>query len=54
MDYDKLVKEQLGNCYRFIKAYRAFENNELRIIAKGPKGYEHRYILIDGQLTEKL
>jgi hypothetical protein len=53
MDYRKMIKEQLGEGYTFVKAYNAFENGELRIIAKDERGFEHRYILIDGQLTEK-
>jgi hypothetical protein len=48
-----MVKEQLGNGYTFVKAYNAFENGEVRIIAKDTSGREHRYILIDGRLTEK-
>jgi hypothetical protein len=53
MNYRELVKEQLGNGYTFSKAYNAFENGELRIIATDENGWEHRYILKDGQLTEK-
>jgi hypothetical protein len=53
MNYQKLINDQLGNEFTFIKAYNAFENGELRIIAKDPQGYEHRYILVDGKLTEK-
>jgi hypothetical protein len=53
MDYRKLVKEQLGEGYTFKKAYNAFESGELRIIATDAGGHEHRYILIDGRLTEK-
>jgi hypothetical protein len=59
MDYRKLVGEQLGDGYAFVKAYNAFENGELRIIAKDTQGREHRYILVDdgspagSQLTEK-
>lgn len=53
MDYQKLIGEQLGNGYTFVKAYNAFENGELRIIVKDVLGYEHRYILVDGKLTEK-
>jgi hypothetical protein len=33
MDCRKLVKEQLGEGFAFKKAYTAFENGELRIIA---------------------
>lgn len=47
------VKEQLGDGYTFVKAYNAFENGELRIIAMDERGFEHRYILVDGKLTEK-
>lgn len=54
MDYRKIVKEKLGECSTFTKAYNAFENGELRIIAKDERGFEHRYILIDGKLIEKL
>ena len=53
MDYRELVKEQLGDGFTFVKTYNAFENGELRIIAKDERGCEHRYILIDGRLTEK-
>ena len=53
MDYRQTVKEQLGEGFTFTKAYNAFENGELRIIAKDERGFEHRYILADGQLTEK-
>ena len=53
MDYRKLISEQLGAGYAFMKAYNAFENGELRIIAKDAQDYEHRYILVDGELTEK-
>lgn len=53
MNYQKLVKEQLGDGFTFVKAYNAFENGELRIIAKDERGCEHRYILQDGRLTEK-
>ncbi len=53
MDYRKMVKEQLGEGFSFKKAYNAFENGELRIIATDERGCEHRYILIDGRLTEK-
>ncbi|GHU53737.1 hypothetical protein FACS1894132_06760 [Clostridia bacterium] len=53
MSYREMIKEQLGNGYTFTKAYNAFENGELRIIAEDESGWEHRYILIDGQLTEK-
>lgn len=53
MDYRKLISEQLGDGYTFVKAYNAFENGELRIIAKDALGCEHRYILVDGKLTEK-
>jgi hypothetical protein len=53
MDYRQMIKAQLGGGYTFVKAYTAFENGELRIIAKDERGYEHRYILIDGRLTEK-
>ena len=52
-DYQKLIKEQLGDNLTFKKAYNAFENGELRIIVTDERGYEHRYILINGQLTEK-
>jgi hypothetical protein len=52
-DYREMVKEQLGEGYTFLKAYNAFENSELRIIAKDSDGREHRYILTDGRLTEK-
>ncbi len=48
-----MVKEQLGDGYTFSKAYNAFENGELRIIVKDENGFEHRFILKDGQLTEK-
>lgn len=48
-----MVKEQLGDGYTFSKAYNAFENGELRIIAEDADGHEHRYILVDGKLTEK-
>ena len=47
------VKEQLGDGYTFAKAYNAFENGELRIIATDDRGYEHRYTLINGRLIEK-
>lgn len=53
MDYRKLVKEQLGEGFAFKKAYNAFENGELRIIAEDADGHEHRYILKGGKLTEK-
>lgn len=53
MDYRQMIKEQLGEGFAFKKAYNAFENGELRIIATDERGYEHRYILIDGRLTEK-
>jgi hypothetical protein len=53
MDCRKLVKEQLGESFAFKKAYNAFENGELRIIAEDKDGREHRYILVDGKLTEK-
>ncbi len=53
MDYRQVIKEQLGEGFTFKKAYNAFENGELRIIATDERGYEHRYILIDGRLTEK-
>ena len=53
MDYRKLINEQLGDGYTFVKVYNAFENGELRIIAKDAQGCEHRYILTDGKLTEK-
>jgi hypothetical protein len=53
MDYRKLINEQLGDGYTFVKVYNAFENGELRIIAKDTQGCEHRYILTDGKLTEK-
>ena len=53
MDYRKLIDEQLGDGYTFVKVYNAFENGELRIIAKDAQGCEHRYILVDGELTEK-
>ena len=53
MDYRKLIKEQLGESFAFKKAYNAFENDELRIIAEDDDGYEHRYILKGGKLTEK-
>jgi hypothetical protein len=48
-----MIKEQLGDGYAFVKAYNAFENGELRIIAKDGSGFEHRYILKDGRLAEK-
>jgi hypothetical protein len=53
MDFRTLIREQLGGGYSFVKAYNAFENGELRIIAKDADGREHRYILVDGRLTEK-
>jgi hypothetical protein len=59
MNYRGLVKEQLGEGYTFSRAYTAFENGELRIIATDENGNEHRYILKDdgnpagSQLTEK-
>ncbi|NLI70627.1 MAG: hypothetical protein GX364_07175 [Firmicutes bacterium] len=53
MDYRKLISEQLGGGYTFVKVYNAFENGELRIIAKDTQDYEHRYILVDGKLMEK-
>jgi hypothetical protein len=59
MDYRELIKTQLGDGFTFVKAYNAFENGELRIIAKDKGGREHRYILIDAgspcgsRLTEK-
>ena len=53
MDYRQMIKEQLGEGFTFKKAYNAFENGELRIIATDERGHEHRYILIDGRLTEK-
>ena len=53
MDYRQMIKEQLGEGCRFIKAYNAFENGELRIIAADKTGREHRCILVDGKLTEK-
>jgi hypothetical protein len=53
MDYRKLVKEQLGEGFTFKKTYNAFENGELRIVAEDVNGHEHRYILVDGKLTEK-
>jgi hypothetical protein len=53
MSYREMVKEQLGDSYAFVKAYNGFENGELRIIAKDASGFEHRYILKDGQLVEK-
>jgi hypothetical protein len=53
MNYRELIKTQLGDGFTFVKAYNAFENGELRIIAKDENDREHRYILIDGQLTEK-
>lgn len=53
MNYRQMIKEQLGDGYVFVKTYNAFENGELRIIAKDEQGCEHRYILIDGRLTEK-
>lgn len=53
MDYRQMIREQLGEGCRFIKAYNAFENGELRIIAADKTGREHRYILVDGKLTEK-
>jgi hypothetical protein len=53
MGYRKLIKEQLGDKYTFVKAYNAFENGGLRIIARDVKGCEYRYILAGGKLTEK-
>jgi hypothetical protein len=53
MNYRDMVKEQLGEEFTFVKAYNAFENGEIRVIAKDVRGFEHRYILIDGRLTEK-
>lgn len=53
MDYRQMIREQLGEGWRFIKAYNAFENGELRIIAADETGREHRCILVDGKLTEK-
>jgi hypothetical protein len=53
MYYRKLIAEQLGAGYSLVKVYNAFENGELRIIAKDAQDYEHRYILVDGKLTEK-
>ncbi|WP_164919107.1 hypothetical protein [Caproiciproducens sp. NJN-50] len=53
MDYRQIIKEQLGEGCRFIKAYNAFESGELRIIAADETGREHRYILVGGKLTEK-
>ena len=53
MDYRRMIREQLGEGWRFIKAYNAFENGEMRIIAADETGREHRYILVDGKLTEK-
>jgi hypothetical protein len=53
MDYRQTLKEQLGESFTFKKAYNAFENGELRIIATDERGFEHRYILVDGKLTEK-
>lgn len=53
MDYQKLIKEQLGESFTFKKVYNAFENGELRIIATDEQGYEYRYILLNGKLTEK-
>jgi hypothetical protein len=38
MGYRKLIAEQLGGGYSFVKAYNAFENGGLRIIAKDPQG----------------
>jgi hypothetical protein len=53
MSYREMVKEQLGERFTFVKAYNAFENGELRIIAKDEGGCEHRYIIKDGRLAEK-
>jgi hypothetical protein len=53
MSYHEMVKAQLGDGYAFKKAYTAFENGEVRIIAADADGREHRYIIIDGRLTEK-
>ena len=47
------ISEQFGDGYTFVRAYNAFENGELRIIAKDAQGFEHRYILVDGKLIEK-
>ena len=38
MDYRQMIREQLGEGWRFIKAYNAFENGELRIIAADETG----------------
>ena len=53
MNYNEMVKEQLGEKYRFKKSYTASENSELRIIAEDKNGREYRYIIVDGKLTEK-
>jgi hypothetical protein len=52
-DFRELINEQLGENYKFLKAYHGFEDNELRIIAQDENGWEHRYIIIDGRLVEK-
>ncbi len=53
MNYEQMIKEQLGDGFTYERAYNAFESGELRIIATDERGYEHRYILINNQLTEK-
>lgn len=53
MDYRQMIKEQLGEGFAFKKAYNAFENGELRIIATDERGYEHRYILIGRSVDRK-
>jgi len=53
MNFREMVKEQLGENYTFKKAYNAYESGELRIIVVDENGREHRYILVDGKLTEK-
>jgi hypothetical protein len=53
MDYRKLIKGQLGEGFTFKKAYNAFEDGEVRIIAEDADGREHRYVLVGVKLTEK-
>ena len=53
MNFREMVKEQLGENYRYNRSYHSYESNELRIIVTDEYGREYRYIIIDGRLVEK-
>lgn len=58
--FERIVKDQLGDGYTFLKAYynafsyhNAYENGELRIVVSDIRDIQHIYALIDGKLVER-